>query len=175
MPLASSLVGTITVRQKVPTMNGTLVRADVEDLATGVVESWAFAAPKAAATWDDAALLTWLRDAAVKRMENIQQREAAQVIEAMRAGGNPLRDAAGNPIGTTHLAYDEVATRVYTELSASIDPHDRIIGARLVQSLTDSELAAITGLDAAGIQQLRNQVSAALQAAALMQQAGGVI
>ena len=175
MPLASDLIGTITVRQKVPTINGTLVRADVEDLATGIVESWAFTAPKVAATWDDAILSTWLRNVAVKRMENIQQREVAQVLEAMRAGGNPLRDAAGNPIGTTHLAYDEVAARVYTELSASTDPHDRITGARLVQLLTDSELAAITGLDVAGIQQLRNQASAALQAAQLMQQAGGVI
>ena len=174
MSNAATLVGAISVVSRIETASGVLIKADIEDLATGRVVREQFTAPAAAVQWTAAEFDAWLRSAAIERMRQTQEREVNRAIAEFRAGRNPLRDAAGNPIGTDHMNYAEAAAAIYRRLQSSSSPEDRVLGARITQSLTDAELAAITGLDAAGVQQLRDQAAFALQADALMRQAGGM-
>ncbi len=173
MPLAQDLIGTVTVVDRKAIVGGAIIVADVEDLATGKTERWAFNAPASANSWSNAQLISWVRDAAISRMIQIQDTEIAATLAALREGKNPLRNSDGTTKGTVHLSYLEVASAIYRQLIDSQDPKDKVIGAQITQSLTDDEIAAITGLDLAGIQGLRDKATAAIQAATLMQLAGG--
>lgn len=173
MIAAADLVGTVEIVDRVPTRTGVIVDARVEDPVLGRIDDVRLAAPAAAMAWDAATLMDWVRQVMERRAARTLEREIDEVVEALRRGENPLRDGNGNLRGTAHLPYAEAAAATYRRLSASTAARDRIVAAGIVQALDDAELTAVTGLDAAGIQALRDQAAAALQAAALMRQAGG--
>jgi len=173
MPPASSLIGNINIIKTIPTNSGVIIEFSMEDVATGQTLKERIVAPKNANLWSSAKVNYLINKAAINKIKLKQEQETLKVLDALRRGDNPLRDSLGNTIGTEHLTYAELAGRIFNELTMSIDPKDKIIGARLVQSLTDNELMAITGLDSVGIQALRDKASAAIQASLLMQQAGG--
>ena len=175
MPAPSQLIDTVTAVTRLATTTGVVVRAVVRYASSGEKVVWEFVAPREAAAWPASKLDTWLRDRAYERVESMQSSEIDDVMRRIRGGENPLRAPDGTPRGTRHLRYDEIAAHVYHRLAVSTDPHDRVAAAKLVQSLTDDELASIAQVDAAAVAVLRSKAAKALQAAALMQQAGGVI
>ena len=173
MPTPDQIVGDIAILSETQISTGFLVEVTIQDLVTGNSIKETLFAPKTYLDMTATDKAAWVRSAVINRVASWIDREVSEIIEMLRRGDNPLR----NPDGTTkdykHLMYSEAASKVYVRLYKSTVPEDRILAAKMAQTLTDDELSAITGLDAQGVQDLRAQADAALQAAALMQQAGG--
>ena len=105
----ADLVGAVEVLDATPTGSGVLVTVRVEDPILGRVDEVRLAAPHAAAGWDATTLAAWVRETLIKRAANVLEREIDAVVDALRAGKNPLRDAQGRLYGTAHLPYAEAA------------------------------------------------------------------
>jgi len=173
MPEPNTLVGNITITKKIKTNTGFIVFAEVEDLGLKQTVIKQFNFPLNFSINNDLILMDEIRNKYIKIINNKQKEEMFKVLDGFRNGKNILRDSNGNKRDLNYLTYDEVTYRLYLYLTFSNDPKDKIIAAQMTQSLTDQELMTITGLDAVGVQDIRNKANAALQAYSLMQQAGG--
>ena len=173
MPSPDTLVGNIIITNKIATINNFIITADIENLAIKKYESEVYNLPLSMKNSFDLVLIDKIRAMYIKKLKVRQEKEFERVLDEFRKGNNPLRDSNGNKIGTTYYSYSEITYRLYNYLINSKDPKDKVVGARLTQQLTDNEIVAITGLDAVGIQDLRNKANIVIQAVSLMKQAGG--
>ena len=158
----NSLLGFVSVVASQRLSAATLIHAVADDLATGETIEMVFSGPAGIAAGD---IQGWAEKAAAERMSAIVSVEIAAVLDGLRRGENALLDTVGRPIGTTHLAYQQAAASVYARLSASSVLRDQLIGAHLATTLSDSELGAVTGLDVAGVADLRADALALIAAA----------
>lgn len=170
--LAERMVGDISVIDQVPTSVGVTLRIAIQDLETGASIDSVVQAPAGYADMDAMQRDAYLLSASRRVVFATLHAEVMMVVDDFRRGNNPLRSDNDVRVGTDHLSYRDAATALYLALNGSVSLNDKLLGARLVASLQDDDLAAISGESGAA---LRRSAADLVSAGEILNAAGVVL